>query len=181
MKNQKNRNSEKRRAFCVALGGIFTALGVVIMYAGSLIEVLDLTAAVIASLLCIVTVIDLGKRWAWVVYAATSVLATVLLPNKFPAIMYLLFFGFYPIIKEKLEKLSNKIVQWALKELIFNVCLILLMVIGSYVLMIDMKAWFTMEVIFFLLANGTFVMYDIALTRIISLYVFKLRKKLRIK
>lgn len=167
----------KRLSMCAML----SALGVVVLYLGSVIEVIDISMAVVASLFAIFAVIEYGARYAWSIYAITGILSAVLLPNKFPALMYLLFFGFYPIIKEKIEKLSRKIVQWALKELLFNVCLIILMVIGNYILMIDMKAWFVMEVVFFVLANGTFVIYDIALTRLISLYVFRLRKKLRIK
>lgn len=167
----------KRLSTCAML----SALGVVVLYLGSIIEVIDISMAVVASLFAIFAVIEYGAGYAWSIYAITGILSAVLLPNKFPALMYLLFFGFYPIIKEKIEKCRSKIAQWALKELIFNVCLILLMVLGNYILMIDMKAWFAMEVIFFVLANGTFVIYDIALTRLISLYIFRLRRKLRIK
>lgn len=167
----------KRLSMCAML----SALGVVVLYLGSIIEVIDISMAVIASLFAIFAVIEYGAGYAWSIYAITGILSAVLLPNKFPALMYLLFFGFYPIIKEKIEKLRSKIAQWALKELLFNVCLILLMVLGNYILMIDMKAWFAIEVVFFALANGTFVIYDIALTRLISLYIFRLRIKLRIK
>lgn len=167
----------KRLAVCAML----SALGVVALYLGAAIEVIDISMAVIASLFAVIAVIEYGAGAGWSIYAITGLLSAVLLPNKFPALMYLLFFGFYPIIKEKIERLMSKIAQWALKELIFNVCLVLLMIIGNYVLMIDMRAWFALEIIFFALANGTFVIYDIALTRLISLYIFRIRKKLRIK
>ncbi len=167
----------KRVAMCAML----SALGVVVLYLGSIIEVIDISMAVIASIFAIFAVIEYGAGAAWSIYAITGILSAILLPNKFPALMYILFFGFYPIVKEKIEKLPRKIVQWALKELLFNVCLVLLMLIGNYILMIDMRAWFAMEVIFFVLANGTFVIYDIALTRLISLYVFRFRNKFRIK
>ena len=167
----------KRVAVCAMLG----ALGVVSLYLGSMIEVIDISMAVIASLFAVIAVIEYGAGAGWSIYAITSVLSAVLLPNKFPALMYILFFGFYPIIKEKIERLMSKAAQWAIKEIIFNVCLVALMIVGNYVLMIDMRAWFAMEVIFFALANATFVIYDIALTRLISLYIFRIRKKLRIK
>ena len=167
----------KRVAVCAMLG----ALGVVSLYLGSMIEVIDISMAVIASLFAVIAVIEYGAGAGWSIYAITSVLSAVLLPNKFPALMYILFFGFYPIIKEKIERLMSKAAQWAIKEIIFNVCLVALMIVGNYVLMIDMRAWFAMEVIFFALANATFVIYDIALTRLISFYIFRIRKKLRIK
>lgn len=173
-----DRSERTRRLSTCAM---LSALGVVVLYLGSVIEVLDISMAVIASLFAIFAVIEYSAGYAWSIYAITSVLSAILLPNKFPALMYIIFFGFYPIIKEKIENRRHKIVEWVLKELIFNACLIVLMILGNYVLMIDMRAWFVMEVLFFLLANGTFVIYDIALTRLISFYIFRLRKKLRIK
>lgn len=173
-----DRNERTRK---LAMCAMLSALGVVVLYLGSIIEVIDISMAVIASVFAIFAVIEYGAGYAWSIYAITGVLSATLLPNKFPALMYILFFGFYPIIKEKIEALKSKIAQWALKELIFNVCLIVLMVLGNYVLMIDMREWFVIEVVFFALANGTFVIYDIALTRLISLYVFRLRRKFRIK
>ena len=71
--------------------------------------------------------------------------------------------------------------QWAIKEVIFNVCLIALMLLSRYILYLDVDGLLVFEAVFFLLANGTFVIYDIALTRLISLYIFKLRKKFRMK
>ena len=165
----------------IAISAMLSALGVVVLYLGSVIEVIDIAMAVIASLFAIFAVIEYGSASAWSIYAITGVLSAVLLPNKFPAIMYILFFGFYPIVKEKIEKLSKKTLQWVLKEVLFNVCLILLMIIGNYFLMVDVKAWVAVEVVFFALANATFVIYDIALTRLISFYVFKLRGKLNFK
>ena len=171
--------SERTRR--IAMCAMLSALGVVVLYLGSIIEVLDISMAVIASVFAIFAVIEYGAGAAWSIYAITGFLSLLLLPNKFPALMYALFFGFYPIIKEKVEKLRSKIAQWALKELIFNACLIVLMLLSNIILDIDTKAWFAMEVIFFVLANGTFVIYDIALTRLISLYVFRLRGKFKIK
>ena len=176
--NIKDRTERTRR---IAICAMLSAVGVVVLYLGSLIEVLDISMAVIASVFVIFAVIEYGKAAPWMIYGVTGILSAILLPQKLPAAIYILFCGFYPIIKEKIEKLSSKIAQWALKELIFNACLIILMVLGNYILMIDMKAWFAIEVVFFALANGTFVIYDIALTRIISLYIFRLRRKLRIK
>ena len=167
----------KRLTVCAMLG----ALGVVVLYLGSMIEVIDISMAVIASLFAIFAVIEYGAPYAWSIYAITGVLSIVLLPNKIPALMYIFFFGFYPIIKEKIERRSSKLTQWVLKEILFNVCLVLLMVLGNYLLMIDVKSWIVIEIVFFLLANGVFPVYDVALTRLISLYIFRLRRKFRIK
>ena len=166
------------RTFRVALGGIFSALGVAIMYVGSFIEVLDLTVAVMASLFCIVTVIETGKRWAWSVYAVTAVLATLLLPNKFPALVYLLFAGYYPMLKEILEgKIKKKAILLTVKVIIFNLAFAAIIAVSVFVLRLPTETGF-MLVALILLGNLTFVLYDIALTRLISFYIVKLRPRL---
>ena len=69
--------------------------------------------AVIASLFSIIAVIEYGKSAPWLVFATTSVLALIILPQNSSAWMYVLFFGYYAIIKEKLER-RNKVVSWVL-------------------------------------------------------------------
>ena len=93
-------NSTRKLTTCALLA----ALGVVLLYLGSLVEVLDVSMAVIVSLFCIFAVIEYGGSAPWLIYAVTGVLSLILLPIKTPALLYLLFFGYYPILKEKLEK-----------------------------------------------------------------------------
>lgn len=159
---------------------MLSALGVVILYVASLIEVLDVALAVIASLLCVVAVIEYGKGAPWLVFSVTAVLSLVLLPQKSPAIMYAFFFGFYPILKEKYEKMKP-VTAWICKEITFNVSLIpvyfamKLLVMGSATFPIELY------IITLVLCEAVFVLYDIALTRLISFYVFKLRQRFRFK
>ena len=179
--NVKERSERTKK---IAICAMLSALGVVVLYLGSIVEVLDISMAVIASVFVIFAVIEYGGVAPWTIFFVTGILSTILLPNKLPAVMYLLFLGFYPIIKEKTERLKNRVLQWAIKESVFNVCLILIMLISRYFLYNSVSAIrgiLVFEAVFFLLANGTFVIYDIALTRLISLYVFRLRKKFRIK
>lgn len=165
----------------LAVCAMMSALGVVVLYLGSLVEVMDIAMSALASLFVIFAVIEYGKAAPWCIYGVTGILSAILLPNKLPALMYLLFFGFYPIIKEKTERLRKKPIQWLVKELIFNVCLIILMTLSNFILLIDIRETFVFEVVFFILANGVFVIYDIALTRLISTYIFRLRGKFKIK
>lgn len=176
--NIKDRSERTRR---VAMCAMLSALGVVVLYIGALIEVLDISMAVIASVFVIFAVIEYGSAAPWMIYGVTGILSAILLPQKLPAAMYILFCGFYPIVKEKIEKIGSRVAQWAIKEVLFNVCLVVLMLLSRYLLYLDAEGLFVFEAVFFLLANGTFVIYDIALTRLISLYVFKLRKKFRMK
>ena len=104
----------------MAVSSVLSALGVVMLYLGSMVEVLDMSMAVIASLICVFAVIEYGKGYPWLIFSVTAILSVLLLPIKTPAVMYAVFFGYYPIIKEKLERLP-RVVSWILKEVIFNV------------------------------------------------------------
>ena len=163
---------------------MLSALGVIFLGIGALLDVLDISMAVIASFCVIIAEIEYGKGAPWMVYAAISVLSFLLVPNKLPAIFFALFFGFYPILKGKLEA-KPKVVCWLLKELIFNVSLALIMVI--YLLLFFQGVSFAiiplhwLIVIAVVLCELVFILYDIAITRIISFYVIRLRKRLKLK
>ncbi len=166
---------------------MMVALGVVILYIGSLIEVLDISMAAIASLLCIIAVIEYGRGYAWLVFAATATLAMLVLPEKFTPSLYALIIGYYPMIKELVERIGKKravkgapVLQWAIKLLFFNCALLVFALFTIYLLALpESEEW--MKTTMLLLSNAAFVLYDIALTRLISTYVFRLRGRFKIK
>ena len=159
---------------------MLAAVGVILLYLGSMVELIDISMAVIASLLCVFAVIEYGKSAPWLVFGVTAVLSLLLLPQKTPALMYTLFFGYYPILKEKFEKL-NITLCWILKECVFNVALILILISMKYLLFESLNISFMLYVIAVVLCEVVFVVYDFALTRLISLYVYKLRNRFKIK
>lgn len=164
---------------------MLVALGVILLGIGSLLEVLDISMAVIASLCVIIATIEYGKGAPWMVFGAISILSLLLIPNRLPAIFFTLFFGFYPILKELLER-QKKIICWILKEIIFNVCLAIILVL--YFLIFFQNTAFAIPIptnwliiIVIVLCEGVFILYDIALTRMISFYLFNLRKRFKFK
>ncbi len=172
------KESTKRLTVCAML----SALGVVLLFLGSIINVIDISMAVIASLLCVFAVIEYGKSAPWLIYAVTAILSLLLLPAKTPAVMYLLFFGYYPIVKEKLEQQSRP-VAWLLKELIFHLALAILMVLGHFLLFptAELSGILFYYAAFVVLAEIAFPLYDVALTRLISLYLYRIRPRFRLK
>ena len=159
---------------------MLSALGVVLLFIGSLVEIVDISMAVIASLLCVVAVIEYGGGAPWLVYAVTAILSLILLPQKTPAAMYALFFGYYPIIKEKLEML-NKALAWVLKEIIFNVALAVMAVVSMILFTAYGAEPIPVYIVFAMLAEIAFPLYDVALTRLISFYVYRLRDRFKFK
>ncbi len=175
---------KKRNIKLLALCSVLAALGVVILFLGSMFELLDLSAAIFASLLITVAVIEGGSYWPWLTYAVTAVIALLLLPIKFAAVAFTLS-GYYPIVKEKLEKLKNRPLVWTIKLVIFNLALTaLLFVLKAFLPGVDISlvpgAALINYIVLYLLGNSIFVMYDILLTRIVTFYILRLRDKLKI-
>ena len=115
------------------------------------------------------------------IYGVTAILSLILLPNKTPAAFYTLFFGFYPILKEKFEKMPRA-VCWLLKEITFNISLILVGIFAVWLMLGENNALVNPITIgvAVVLAEAVFVLYDIALTRLISFYIMVLRKRLKL-
>ena len=161
----------------LAFASLMSALGVAFMYVGALFEVLDLSTAAIASICVLLVLTELGGRYAWLTYAVTGVLPLQLLPQKFAAVLFLGFLGFYPMAKSFFERKFRGWRCLVLKILLLNICTFLMLLAVRYV--VAEALWF--EIMTLVLANIVFVVYDVALTRLLHAYVFVWRKKLKMK
>ena len=117
----------------VTMTAIFSALGVVFLYIGSIFDFLDLTAAMAASFIVIFAVIEGGGVVPWMIYAGTAIISLLLLPNKYPAVIYLFFAGLYPMVKSYSERLSMP-VALTIKLLFTNAMLTVIILIAKYLL-----------------------------------------------
>lgn len=172
--------SAKKNTKRLTVSAMVSALSVTILYLGSFIEVLDLTMAVTASIFSAVMVIEYGKGTPWSVFGVTSLLSLILLGQKLPALMYALFFGYYPIIKEYVERIRSKLISWTVKLLIFTFATALLLLLTRlFVPTAEVPAGTFMTTLFVILSALMLILYDIALTRIISYYILKLRQRFK--
>lgn len=166
-----------------ALSGIFCALSVVCLAIGAIIQTLDLSAAVLGSLIILIAFIELGKRRALGIYAAASILSLVLLPHKVPAAVFGLFAGHYPILKERLNRITPKWLSFTARLACFNVALALLSAFAYFFAKADFAQefpegflWISI-VVMYLMCNLIFLIYDLLLERISVFYCVKIRPK----
>ncbi len=164
----------------IALSAILSALGVIILLLGSIITVLDLTMVAMASLLVILCVIEIGGAYPYLVWLVTSALSLLLLPDKFAALLYLLFGGIYPILKAMFERL-HYVISWVLKLSAFNTMLTLLIFLCRYVFHLPDTDDLAYSPLVYLACNVVFVLYDFAVTQLVTFYLVKLRKMLGLK
>ena len=173
------RNGTKLGTRKLAVAAMLCALGVVFLYVGSIIEILDLTMVAIASLFVFFAVIEMGGSYPYLIYLVTAVLSLLLLPSKFAAGTYLLFGGIYPVLKNMFEKLHH-VVAWVLKLSYFNTILSILLAASLYLFYVE-DPDMGFNLLTYGLANVTFVLYDHATSLLVTMYLVKLRKRLRIE
>lgn len=165
----------------VALCGIFSALSIVLMFMGTIIEVFDLTAAAASSFLVFLITKIYGSKWGFSLYFTISLLAFVFLGIKFVCIVFA-FVGYYPIIKVLFEdRIRNKKMMWILKLLVFNVGFTLILFFGrKFLFNLDLNDKIIYEIIIaYPLGNIFIVLYDIACQKIINKNYSLLFKLLR--
>ena len=154
----------------IALGGLLTALGVVLMFLTGLIPIGTYALPAIAGVLLIVAVIEIGAKWAWMIYAAVAVLSLLFAADKEAALLFVLFFGYYPVLKSFLERISNKVLSWISKFAVFNVAVVACFFLAVNFLQLP-------EDSFTVFGNAVFLIYDIALSGLVATYVEKLHHR----
>jgi len=162
-----------------AISSICGAISVSILYLGSLAGDLDLTFAALASFVTVFAVIELSGPYPVLIYAVTSVISLLIIPQKSAALLYVLFAGFYPILKARFERRGKKR-AWLFKVAVLNISLTAIILALRFVTGLSedvYAAWYFP--LLYIFANITFIIYDIALTKIITRYVIKISPKLR--
>ncbi|MBE6597964.1 MAG: hypothetical protein E7638_00830 [Ruminococcaceae bacterium] len=170
--DNKKKSEAKRAAVC----GILCAVCVVLLYLGS-VTVFDLSVIALCAVFTMVVKVELGGSvYPWLYTAVTGVLALILLPSKLLAVEYILIGGIYPLVKAVFEKF-HPVVSWVLKISVID-CMVLLEIIVSRFVFVAEEARIDLTVPAILLATVFAVLYDIALTVVISAYILKIRKRL---
>ena len=165
----------------IALGGLLTALGVVLMFLTGLIPIGTYALPAIAGVLLIVAVIEIGATWAWMIYAAVAVLSLLFAADKEAALLFVLFFGYYPVLKSFLERISNKVLSWISKFAVFNVAVVACFFLAVNFLQLPEDSFTVFGIylpwVFLILGNAVFLIYDIALSGLVATYVEKLHHR----
>ena len=164
----------------IALCALLSALGVVVLSLGSLLDSLDLTVACITSLLCLFAVIELGVGPAFCVWGVTSVLSFILLPVKFTAFEYFAYAGLYPILKYLIETKIGMPPLRAVCKFVYYAVLLAALYAASRIFVFEMETgWLLVATA--VLALVAFVLFDFLLSKLVIIYHLKWRKRLRVE
>lgn len=172
-----------KKSTTVAMGGVSSALCLLCMFLTGVFPFATFALPAIAGMILISVVVENGYKVATTVYAAVSILSVFIVPDREAAMMFIGFFGYYSIIKGKIDKLKFKLIKLIVKFAIFNTAVIVVYTIIIYFfgmtdIIEEIPAFGEYSLLVMLLmGNVVFVVYDIALTRVATAYIYWFRPK----
>ncbi len=173
----KEQSSHKK----IALSGLLSAISVIIIFMGSLFQTLDLSAAAIAGLAVLYAMIELGTKYAVLIYGVTSLLGLILLPYKSPVMFFVLFGGIYPIVKPYLHRIKSKVLTYVLKLIFANILFFVIYLTAKHILGLPddfVASSSNIPLVGTLLfANIVFLVYDFTLDRLVIMYMVRVKKQ----
>ncbi len=113
----------------ISFSAMALALTVICLYAAATLSTGKLVALGLSSLFVCICISQFGVRYGIVLYIGASILSLLLIPNKMFVLLYVLFTGYYPVVKLYIEKLKKIQAEWILKFLFFNLILVLIYIV----------------------------------------------------
>ena len=167
----------------ITICAIVSAMATVVMLMTNLPIMLYAVPA-IAGVLFIIPAIEFNSKWAVLCYSVTALLGLILPTEREATIVFIGFLGYYPILKMRIERIGNRVVEYLLKSLSFNAAIIatyyvIIRIVGINVLETGFMGVKTSIAILLLLGNIAFFAFDFALTGIIRMYFIKFRTRVR--
>ena len=162
-----------KKSRSIALAGVFSALAIVLMWAGALTGFGTYASPLLAGIALIPVGLALGRKYHLLAFIAVSLLCPLLSADWEMNLLFTALFGWYPILRPTLEKLKNPL-RLILKFLIFNVLTIGIEMLVMLVIMPSAEQpWLLLMLL--ALGNLTFYYYDYVLPRIELALSIKLR------
>ena len=159
----------------ITLSAILIALTIVILYLNLLLPISTISILTLASLLIPVALIRGSMKSAILVYIASSIIGFFIIPINI-ILLYILFFGIYGIIKFYIEKLNKLPLEITLKIIFFNIIFFLGLNIFDTFIPIEITK--LPMGLFWIIAQIVFLVFDYALTLLISFYLERIHPKL---
>ena len=170
-------NKTIKITFCA----LTAALGAVIMLL-AYFPYFTYAVPAISGVLTLVVLIEIKGKWPLFTYIVTAVLV-FLFAEPEAKFMYILFFGYYPLLKAVIERIRSRVVQYLLKFAVFNSAIFIIYGILSSIIGVDISEFGRYGIIgiacMLLLANVTFYLYDVVLVRVANIYMQMVLPKLK--
>ncbi len=160
----------RSKTFAVAFGALMAAAGTAVMLLGALVPVFTYCSPLIASLFLLPVIDICGRRNAVLVWLVTSVLVLLIGADKEAAFFYV-FFGWYPVAKEGIDRIGSGALRFFVKLLIFSCAAAAMYALTCFVLNITeivesfSETWWV-NALFLAAVVLCMMLYDTALKRL---------------
>lgn len=129
----------------------------------------------IAGFLIVSIVIEVNRKWAFAAFFCSSIVCSFTVADKEAVLIFILFFGYYPIIKSIIESIKNKLIQFVIKFLIFNLVAVMDFFIVTNIFMVSPEIFsvfgVNFDVVIIIVGNIAFLLYDIAISAFVLKYI----------
>ncbi|MBE6053594.1 MAG: hypothetical protein E7212_06705 [Clostridium sartagoforme] len=159
----------------ITLSAVLTALTIVILYLNLLLPISTISILTLASLLIPVALIRGSMKSAILVYISSSIIGFFILPINI-ILLYVLFFGIYGIVKFYIEKINKLPLEVFIKIIFFNIVFFLSLFIFKSFVAIEITK--LSDTLFWIVAQVVFLIFDYALTLLISFYLERIHPKI---
>lgn len=169
--------NSKKISYKVSLGGIVAALCLTMMFLTAVFPPLNMTLPLFAGMLISVVAIEISPSWALVTYIVVAILSFFITPDKEAAIFFSVLFGYYPVLKDAVDKMKAKLISFIIKLAVFDAAMVLIYYITVYVFgTVDIFEEFgflgdVMIPVLLIVMNLIFLLYDYCLTVTMQAYI----------
>ena len=158
----------------IAIGGMMTALALVMLLIASVAPGGRLVLTALSGVVGAVVIVRCGLGIGVLSWIAVSLLGLLLLPTKGCVLLYAVFFCPYTVLKNRIERLKNRRLEWMLKLAFCLVVSAVLFYLSSAVLGL-FPTVLAQHIEFFLPAVAVvFVVYDIVFSKLIYVILSRL-------
>ena len=163
----------------LTLTALLMALSVAVLFLASYLPSGRLSIVAVAGLLPAAAVISAGLGAGLFCYVGTSLLAFFLLPAKECALLYMVLFGHYPVLKHLIERLNKPVLEWICKIGLFNALLSLLYFVFRVLFLSALPEAWAQAAVLYVGGNVAFVLYDLCFSQLAGWYIRRVDRLLR--
>lgn len=165
-----------KKSRSIALGGMMSALTLVVLSLGLILNFNELFFLLIASFCGVATILLTDQKTAFLSYVVVSILSVFLLSGNIGMMMlYITLFGIYPFAKLFIEIINNPPVEFLLKLIFLNVGMLITFLVYSK-LFVNIFAFKFGVVLAIIVLQILYIVYDYALTTFVVFFNSSLKR-----
>ena len=164
----------------LSVSALAAAIAVALLCISAVMPTGKLAFAAVAGIGTAAVLIECGAVWSLLCFASAALLGALLAPDKASAAMYIVFFGYYPLVKGLIEKKRFPIaLEWVLKLLVFNAAFALIFAMWKLgFVQVGFEKGYAIPI---LVAAGNFLfaVYDYGFSKLIGFYIRRVSRHIK--